>query len=256
MLEDDERRPVEYGLADRVDEWIFRVQTSPLRRSATVSAVAVVALLVAAGWWWGSDDSTGIEATIPYAAGAEPDATSSAAPSSGATSPESPPATGSSASPATSLSTVPETVVVHVSGAVLEPGLVELATGSRVADAVAGAGGPTVDADVHRLNLAAVAIDGSQIVVPGVDEEIDEPLIRGSNPPGGAAETSVGEAVVDINTADRAELETLPGIGPATSAAIEAWRTDNGPFRSIEDLLEVPGIGPAKLAAIADRVVV
>lgn len=169
--------------------------------------------------------------------------------------------------PDVSSSTAPDVdLVVHVSGAVRSEGLVELAAGSRLADAITAAGGPTDTADVHRLNLATPLVDGMHIRVPELGEEDAEaarPLIETAQTPasdgiGGAAGGSprVDDGPVNINQADVTELQRLPGVGPAIAGAIVAWREDNGSFDSIDDLLDVPGIGPAKLAAIEDQVVV
>lgn len=158
-------------------------------------------------------------------------------------------------------------LVVHVSGAVETEGLVELSAGSRLADAVTAAGGATATADVHRLNLATPLIDGMHIRVPELGEEgadATRPLVEtaqngstSGNTAGSAGGASgAGGGPVNVNDADVVELQRLPGIGPAIAGAIVAWRDDNGPFASVDDLLDVPGIGPAKLAAIEDQVVV
>lgn len=134
-------------------------------------------------------------------------------------------------------------VFVHVSGAVSSPGVYTLVATSRVIDAVDAAGGPTADADLHQLNLAALAVDGQQIRVP-IEGEVLAPT----------AHEDVGP--VDLNRADAVALQELPGVGPATAQAIVRHREENGPFGSVDDLLDVPGIGSAKLAAIADEAVV
>lgn len=145
-------------------------------------------------------------------------------------------------------------VTVHVAGAVSRPGVVTLAPGSRVVDAVAAAGGMVAGADPDRVNLAAPLVDGRRVVVPLVGQAPPAEVV----PSGGAAEASGagGAAVpavgapVDLNTADEAALDSLPGIGPATAAAIVAHRGEAGPFRSVDDLLDVRGIGEAKLEAL------
>lgn len=141
-------------------------------------------------------------------------------------------------------------VTVHVAGAVLLPGVYELAPGSRVDDAVRGAGGATADAELGRINLAAPLGDGDQIYVPVAGEDV--PL-----PPAPEARSDREPAVtgpVDVNRATAEGLEALPGVGPATAAAIVAERERNGPFVSIDDLERVPGIGPAKLAGLVGLV--
>jgi competence protein ComEA len=137
------------------------------------------------------------------------------------------------------------TVVVSVVGLVTRPGLVTLPSGSRVADAVEAAGGLLPGADTATVNLAAVVTDGEQISV-GV------PAASDTSPEGGAA--SGGR--VDLNTADAAELDALPGIGPVLAQRIVDHRTRHGPFRSVEQLDDVPGIGPSTAAELADLVTV
>lgn len=137
-----------------------------------------------------------------------------------------------------------EDVVVDVAGAVTRPGLVRLRPGSRVADAVSAAGGVAADADVAGLNQARVVGDGEQVRVPRVGEPVAPTSVAAG--PGGPL-AGAPAAPVDLNRATAAELDTLPGVGPATAAAIITWRDENGGFRRIEDLVEVPGIGPARL---------
>jgi competence protein ComEA len=149
-------------------------------------------------------------------------------------------------------------VVVHVVGAVAAPGVQRLPTGSRVIDAVEAAGGAAPDADLSRVNLAAVLADGQQVVVLRPGEA--PPVAAGAGPSGpGAADGAGGGgdgALVDINRASAAELEELPGVGPATAEAIIAHRDQNGPFASVDELLDVRGIGEAKLEQLRDRATV
>lgn len=139
-------------------------------------------------------------------------------------------------------------VAVHVAGAVHAPGLVELAEPGRVADAIAAAGGMLADADADRLNLAAPVADGQRVYVPLVGEAAVPAIDAGD---GGS-----GSGPLNLNTATGAQLEGLPGVGPATAAAIVAWRDEHGPFASVNALDDVPGIGPAKLQALFDLVTV
>lgn len=141
-------------------------------------------------------------------------------------------------------------VWVHVAGQVRTPGVVELPAGSRVADAVTAAGGALPGADVTALNLAAVVPDGAQIRVPAPG---DEPLTDAALVTADGGDGSE-DGTVDVNRAGAAELETLPGIGPVLAERIVAWRTDNGPFGSVESLRDVPGIGPALMNRLTDRV--
>lgn len=140
-------------------------------------------------------------------------------------------------------------LLVHVLGAVARPGLVELSAGARVVDAVAAAGGFTAEADPAGVNLARPVVDGEQLVV----------LAIGQAPPpstGGASGGSAagGDGLVHLNTADVAALDTLPRIGPALAQRIIDWREANGPFTSVDQLLEVAGIGDAVFSGLADRV--
>lgn len=143
----------------------------------------------------------------------------------------------------------PATVTVHVAGAVVAPGVYELAGGARVHDAVVAAGGTTDAADGDLLNLAAVVADGGKVYVPRVGEEV--PPAAGE--PAAAAGTSPA-GPIDVNVATADELDALPGIGPATATAIVVERERNGPFLVVDDLDRVPGIGPAKLAALRELV--
>jgi len=138
-----------------------------------------------------------------------------------------------------------EVVVVDVTGAVARPGLVRLRSGDRVADAVAAAGGATAEAETAGLNQARVVADGEQVRVPRAGEAPPPPPPGPA--PGGTGTPVAGGAPVDLNRATLAELDTLPGVGPATATAIIAWRDKNGRFRRVDDLLEVPGIGPTRL---------
>jgi competence protein ComEA len=131
-------------------------------------------------------------------------------------------------------------LVVHVVGAVRDPGLYRLREGSRVDDAIRLAGGPKPKAALELVNLASPVADGQQVVVP----------LRGSvgATPGespGAPGTSGG--MVHLNSATLEDLDTLPGVGPVTAQKILDYRTENGAFSSVDELDAVPGIGPATL---------
>ena len=140
------------------------------------------------------------------------------------------------------------TVLVHVAGAVIEPGVYELKPGARIRDAIVAAGGPTESADWNAVNLAAVVADATRIYVPEVGEVVPMDVMVGPGPDPAPA------GPVDVNRATADELEELPGVGPATAAAIVTERERNGPFADVDDLDRVPGIGPAKLAALRDLV--
>lgn len=157
---------------------------------------------------------------------------------------------------ATPALTAPETgptptgkVTVDVAGKVRRPGIVVLSTGSRVVDAIAAAGGARPRVDVSSLNLARVLVDGEQVVV-GLPAPV--PMAGAA----GSAAPSAPGALVNLNTATGAELDTLPEVGPVTAAAIIAWRDEHGGFTSVDELLEVDGIGDATLATITPHVTV
>ncbi|GAA4780995.1 hypothetical protein GCM10023200_12830 [Actinomycetospora chlora] len=148
-------------------------------------------------------------------------------------------------------------IVVSVSGRVVRPGLVRLAPGSRVGDAVEAAGGAAPDADLTGLNLAARINDGEQVVV-GVPTPAAAPA--GAAPAGGSAGggggAPPGGGRVDLNTATLEQLDQLPGVGPVTAQRILEWRSQNGRFATVEQLQEVSGIGDARFATLRDLVTV
>lgn len=155
--------------------------------------------------------------------------------------------------PAVTTSELPDTLVVHVAGAVAQPGVHELPAGSRVVDAIAAAGGLTPDADGARINLAAPVSDGERVYVPKVGE-VTPPVAVGSS--GGAGGSGARPGPVNLNEADGAALDALPGIGPATAAAIIDHRRQIGRYTSVDQLLDVRGIGEAKLEQLRPLVTV
>ncbi len=216
---------------------------------------AVAAVLVAwLGWWLLAPVPPPVELTLPVADASELP-TSDAGEGPG----DPDDATSAASTPAASTTTsVGERLVVHVAGAAAQPGVVQVPPGARVADAIAAAGGLRPDADADRVNLAAPLEDGSRVYVPRIGEEV-EPQVLGPEPPpgsGGGGGGSSGPGPVDLNRASADELQQLPGIGPATAAAIVAHRDANGPFRSVDQLDDVRGIGPAKLEQLRPLVVV
>jgi competence protein ComEA len=128
-------------------------------------------------------------------------------------------------------------VTVHVAGAVQKPGLVTLPAGSRVAEAIDKAGGPKSPRHLESVNLARVLVDGEQILLG---------QSGGANSAGGK---------LSLSTATAAELEQLPGVGPVLAQRIAQWRTDQGPFRSVDDLNEVSGVGDSLMGQIRPLVV-
>lgn len=149
-------------------------------------------------------------------------------------------------------------VRVHVAGDVVSPGLVSLPEGARVADAVAAAGGPVPGVTLDTVNLARKVIDGEQVLVGGaaVLPTPSEDATGGAGGVVGAtgAVGAAGSGQVNINTATSDELQTLPRVGPATAAKIIEYRTANGPFTSVDQLLDVPGIGERTLANFRDQI--
>lgn len=148
-------------------------------------------------------------------------------------------------------------LLVHVLGAVRQPGLVRLGVGARVADAIAAAGGLGPDADPGELNLAAPLVDGAQVLIGTVKEPRGE--VRGASPGGSASGTVApggGAGPVNLNTATVDQLDGLPGVGPVTAQAILAYRTKHGRFTRVEELQEVDGIGPKTYAQLASHVTV
>ena len=184
-----------------------------------LALIVAVTLVLGAYWAWSGRPRAVAVGPSPSTAAVEP---------SGAPSVE-PPATPSPAA----------VVVVHVVGRVARPGLVALPAGSRVADAIAAAGGVTRPRAADSVNLARVLADGEQIAV-GADV-----VAAASTPTTGAV-----APIVDLNTADLAALDTLPGVGPVLAGRILAWRQAHGPFRSVDELGEVSGIGDAILGQL------
>ena len=152
-------------------------------------------------------------------------------------------ATGPSPSAPASEGERPDDVVVYVSGAVASPGVLTLPASSRVIDAITAAGGATPEADLESINLARILVDGEQIRVG----------VAGESPPpaSSAAGTTAGTGTcVRLATANEAELQTLPGIGPALAARIISYRSTHPRLSSVEELDDVPGIGPSLIEKI------
>ena len=139
-------------------------------------------------------------------------------------------------------------LVVYVVGAVRRPGLYKVPQGSRVADAVARAGGVTRKADPAALNLAAPVADGQQVLVPAR-------LPRAAAAAQGAPVPGVPAGPVQLSSATAEQLDSLPGIGPATAQKILDYRAEHGAFRSVEELDEVSGIGPTRVEQLKGLVV-
>ena len=154
-------------------------------------------------------------------------------------------------------------ITVYVSGEVVKPGVYVLLATARVIDALQAAGGATNQADLVVVNLAAPLVDAAQVFIPRIGSTPRATLPRphaGINLPatgtsGGVSGSATSAAgIVDINSATLSDLDALPGVGPSTAQAIIDYRTANGPYASVDDLLNVRGIGPSKLAAMRTRV--
>ena len=225
--------------ADHLDpgEPVARGRTSwAVSARSVVVGVVVVAVLAAALVVRALGSTPGEVVPLPAAGPAAP-------------SPDSSPAGPSDEHPGPTPTPAPASVqglVVHVVGRVAHPGVVTLAAGARVADAVEAAGGLRRDADVTHVNLARPVADGEQILVPR----------RGEDPPAPSPGTSAAPGKVDLNVADVATLDALPGIGPVLAQRIVDHREQHGPFPDVASLSDVPGIGPALERRLADLVTV
>jgi competence protein ComEA len=202
------------------------------RRLLTIGALAAIAMLVAGAVVLRRTPP--VELTLPRAetAAASTD-------------------TGTVGNDAASAPAADERPIVHAAGAVVHPGVYPLPAGARVSDLLAAAGGPTPDADLDAINLAAKVSDGDRVYVPRRGEV---PAAAAAGSGGVAGSGSAAGAVVNLNTASLEQLDSLPGVGPATAQAILDYRRQHGRFRSVDELLEVRGIGDAKLRQIRPRV--
>jgi competence protein ComEA len=150
----------------------------------------------------------------------------------------------------------PEPLRVHVAGAVVRPGVYELDKDSRVEDAVAAAGGFVIEADKNALNLAAHLEDGERLEIPYVAGFIPDEASGFVVVTEGTPSPLAGQDLLDINTATLEELDKLPGIGPTIAQRIIDYRTVNGPFDSINEIVNVAGVGSATFAEIQDLITV
>jgi competence protein ComEA len=218
-------------------------------------------LAVAAGAWFWWQAASGRPEILPLS-GVNTGTTGTTGPEGEDSTPAEDSGGGSRAGPQpdTQESAAAGTVVVHVAGSVLRPGVVELPAGSRVHEAVAAAGGAVPGADLNRLNLAVVVEDGQKIHVP----QHGEPLPAGSgdpgapaagNPPDGSASVP-GGSKINLNTAGVEELDGLPKVGPVLAQRIVDWRKEHGPFKVVEDLDAIDGVGPKMLEALLPLVTV
>lgn len=176
---------------------------------------------------------------------------------------------GSSAAPENAAGEIAQTCIVHVCGAVNNPGVYTLPAGSRIYDAVVMAGGLSQDASESSVNQAAPISDGMQILIPTVEEAEASGMnvsgtVGGNSASGqsagvtaaGSASTDPADGLVDLNTATAAELMTLPGIGETRAQAILAYREQNGRFSSIEEIMQVNGIKEGSFEKLRDYITV
>ncbi len=236
--------------SDRADRAGARSASVPWRRETVLVVCAIVLIGIVISGLVALRSSplelTGVTAT-PVAASVMPGGQPS--PGADASVPEaSPPAS----EPLASTSASRPAVAAHVIGEVERPGLITLPEGARVDDAITAAGGLTSEADPGDLNLAQPLRDGQQIVVGSAAKPGGE--VRGPDQATAASAVSGSAgATINLNTASSAELEELPGVGPATAQKIISWREQNGGFATVEQLMDVPGIGPKTFAEIAPR---
>jgi len=156
------------------------------------------------------------------------------------------PSGGIAAAPASATPSPEIIVLVDVAGWVRHPGVYEFTEGARVIDAIDAAGGARPGAVLEALNLAALLVDGTQVLVSREGETPAPPVLGGA----------VVGGLINVNTATATELEELPGVGEVIAQAIVDYRTENGPFTSVDQLLDVSGIGDATLEDIRDMVTV
>lgn len=245
---------------DRVDDLVHRVGGRRL-----VAWVVAGAVALAVGAWLLRPAPRPLEETLP-ATTATP-AGAAGAPAAAATAGPGPDIAPGAPTPGVPPPTTPTELVAHAAGAVARPGVYRLDPAARVDDLVRAAGGLAPEADASRLNLAAPLADGARVYVPRQGEEVPAAVgpEGGAAPPGGATGPGTGGGVgpdggsgplVDLNTADEAALDELPGVGPATATAIVAHRQEVGGFGSVDELLDVRGIGEAKLEQLRPLVTV
>jgi competence protein ComEA len=141
-------------------------------------------------------------------------------------------------------------VIVHISGAVPRPGVYALPQGARVQDAISAAGGFLAEAEKSQINLAALLEDGEKLDIPFIEGAL--PIVATPGP----TVVAVTTELININTASAAELDTLPSIGPSLAQRIIEYREQNGPFASIEDIINVPGIGSGNYERFKDMITV
>jgi len=258
LMEDQLIQPrlLQHRILQQLQHWLAQVEGRKL--AASLGVIALVALGLG---WTSLRRPASVEDRLPIASSA-----SAAQPDASGASRE--PAAGSGAGQGNAAGVIASAksanagpVFVHVAGAVLSAGVVQLPAGSRVVDAVAAAGGLRPEADSNRVNLAATLLDGSQVLIPAVGQPnpAQVPVVQGGAAATASAVGSLTAAVagpVNLNTATLEQLDSLPGVGPATAQAILSFRDKAGKFDSVEALVDVRGIGDAKFEALRELVTV
>lgn len=249
------------AIQQRVESWVqpmaehevqavdVDTRTTLNPRSSRALVVFVVVVVLGLGVWLGLEKLASPDLPAPQNAGVDqlsivPEQTSG--------------------SPSSSATPEPAIAVVSIQGLVRSPGLFRLAAETRIGEAVEAAGGQVPEADLSGINLAEKISDGLQILVTAEGSTVAVPGQAAPQPASGAPSSSGAAAgpgaqadsagTIDLNSADASQLESLPGVGPATAAAIVAWRESNGKFSSVEQLMDVRGIGLAKFEALKDAV--
>lgn len=223
----------------------------PGRRGAVVlGALALLGALAGAWYFIAARPAAESSATA-----SEP--THAAAPSSRSS--PAPPASPVLSAWPTDPAPTPTRIVVDIVGKVVSPGVVELAPGARVRDAIEAAGGALPGTDLTALNLASKLSDGQQVFVgipppSGAAAQAAGGVVGGDSSATTSGGGSSSSGVVDLNTATLEQLENLPGVGPVLAQHILDWRTQHGRFTAVTQLQQVSGIGPSKYADIVARV--
>jgi competence protein ComEA len=224
----DKWGPLRDFVRDRLPESVRGARLDPgVRGALVIAALALVAAIVAVVLAWNSAATPAAQKSVAAPKVAIPTLSSSASvvPSAQATG-----------------------VVVDVGGKVRHPGLVKLAAGARVADALAAAGGVLPGTSTDGMSLARKLVDGEQLLVGEPSTAVEPGATTSSGSVGGAG------GIVDLNTATVADLDALPGIGPVLAQRILDWRSQHGSFTSVDQLHEVSGVGDAKFADLSPLV--
>lgn len=153
-----------------------------------------------------------------------------------------------------------KTIMVDISGEIITPGVVKLPEGSRIIDAITAAGGKTEDADLSKVNLAYILDDGVQLYIPRYNEKLEKEIVQTEPGVGiiqeGINTTSKKDSKVNINTANKEKLATLPGIGEGTAEKIIEYRSKTGKFKAIDEIKKIPGIGESKFKSLKDKITI